>query len=58
MNAEKYINCPECDGSGTQLVAELWPTGPTEVWHDCDFCQGEGRFEESDYLMMKLEGSV
>ncbi len=57
MNTEKYIDCPECDGSGEQMIAELWPTGHAEVWHDCKFCEGEGKFEESDYLIMRLSAS-
>jgi len=36
----------------------MYPTGHTEVWSKCEFCYGEGQFEETDYLMMKLEGSV
>ncbi len=53
-----YVDCPECCGTGKQMVAEMWPTGHTEVWHDCEFCEGCGNFEESDYLIMKLEGKV
>jgi len=54
----KYIPCPECSGQGEQMHGELWPTGHHEVWSDCEFCEGEGQFEEADYLILKLEGKV
>ena len=54
----KYIVCPSCGGTGEQMVAKLYPQGHTEVWESCDFCDGEGDFEEADYIMMKLEGKV
>lgn len=54
----KYIECPECQGEGKVMVARLYPSGHTECWDPCEFCEGAGRFDESDYLMMKLEGIV
>lgn len=54
----KYIDCPDCDGSGEQMIARLYPNGHTECWEPCEFCEGEGRFEESDYLILKLQGKV
>ena len=54
----KYYNCPDCGGTGETMMAHMYPTGHTEVWSKCEFCEGEGRFEESDYLIMKLEGIV
>ena len=54
----KYIDCPKCQGFGEQMNARMYPSGHTENWEECEFCEGEGRFEESDYLMMKLEGIV
>lgn len=57
-NIVKYIDCPECSGEGQQMVARMYPSGHTEVWEDCEFCNSEGSFEESDYLIMKLEGRV
>ena len=56
--AIKYIDCPECHGAGEQMHGELWPTGHHEVWEPCEFCDGEGNFEEADYLILKLEGKV
>ena len=53
-----YIYCPACGGDGRQMTAKLYPTGHTEVWETCDFCNGEGDFEESDYIVMKLSGEV
>ncbi len=58
MEQIKYHNCPECDGEGMQLRAELWPSGHREVWHDCEFCDGAGRFTEEEYIIMKLAGEV
>ena len=54
----KYVPCPECRGEGKQMIARMYPTGHTECWEDCDFCDGEGDFEEADYIIMKLEGKV
>jgi DnaJ-class molecular chaperone len=54
----KYVDCPECGGQGKQMRAENWGTGHQEVWHLCEFCEGEGKFEEEDYLVMRLEGKV
>ena len=58
MEIIKYIDCPDCSGSGKQLIARMYPTGYTECWEDCKFCNGEGMFEEGDYLIMKLQGMV
>lgn len=54
----KYIDCPECRGTGTHMIARMYPTGHTECWESCEFCEGEGCFEEADYLILKLEGKV
>lgn len=53
-----YVYCPECGGEGTQMIARMYPTGHTEINVTCDFCDGEGDFEEADYLILKLEGKV
>ena len=52
------IDCPECRGQGENMEARLYPSGHTEVWVKCELCEGEGCFEEADYLIMKLEGIV
>ena len=54
----KYVFCPECRGRGEQMEARMYPSGHTEVWVICEFCEGEGQFEEADYLIMRLEGKV
>lgn len=54
----KYIDCPECRGRGEVLIGRLYPTGHTECWDPCEFCEGEGVFEEQDYLILRLEGRV
>ena len=54
----KYVDCPECAGDGELMEAHMYPSGHTEVWVECKFCEGIGNFEESDYLIMKLEGKV
>ena len=54
----KYYECPECGGKGEQLIAKLYPSGHTETWEPCELCQGDGTFEEAEYLIMKLEGLV
>ena len=56
--AIKYIDCPECHGAGEQMIARMYPSGHTECWEPCEFCDGEGNFEEADYLILKLEGKV
>jgi DnaJ-class molecular chaperone len=53
-----HVNCPYCDGSGEQLVVRLFPSGHTECYEDCGFCEGIGNFEEGEYLILKLEGKV
>ena len=53
-----YVDCPECRGRGEQMEARMYPSGHTEVWVICEFCEGEGQFEEADYLIMRLEGKV
>lgn len=53
-----YIYCPECGGEGKQMIAKLYPSGHTECWEHCKLCDGEGDFEEADYLVMKLAGEV
>lgn len=54
----KYVECPDCKGSGEQMIAKMYPTGHTECWEPCEFCEGEGKFEEADYIIMKLAGEV
>jgi DnaJ-class molecular chaperone len=56
----KEYMCPVCNGYGGVMIARMYPSGHTECWEPepCDFCEGEGQFEESDYLIMKLEGIV
>ncbi len=54
----KYIDCPECRGIGNGIELQQTPWGYNEITIDCDFCEGTGCFEESDYLVMKLEGIV
>lgn len=59
INADiTYVYCPECGGEGKQMHGELRPTGHAEVWRPCEFCDGLGDFEEADYLVMKLAGTV
>jgi DnaJ-class molecular chaperone len=58
MEQTKYYDCPECRGQGEQMIAKMYPTGHTECWDKCEFCEGEGRFEEEDFLIMRLEGKV
>ncbi len=52
----KYVHCPDCGGSGQQMVAKLYPTGHTECWEYCDLCSGDGQIEEGEFLIMKLKG--
>jgi len=54
----KHYDCPECNGRGEQMIARMYPTGHTECWEPCEFCEGEGVFEEEDFLILKLEGKV
>ena len=54
----KYVICPECCGSCCTMIAEQCPWGYDEVTYPCEFCDGEGEFEESDYIIMKLQGAV
>jgi len=58
IDGVKHYNCPECAGAGQQMEAHQRPWGYSEVWVDCYFCEGNGCFEEDDYLMLKLEGKV
>jgi len=54
----RYIQCTECGGLGQQMTAKMYPSGHTEIWEDCEICEGMGEFEEADYLVLKLEGRV
>ncbi len=54
----EYIDCPECRGEGRLIEGRLYPNGHTEVWVKCEFCEGEGNFEEADFILMKLAGEV
>jgi len=54
----KNIDCPECKGTGELIEGRLYPSGHTEVYVACEFCEGVGSFEEAEYIMMKLEGLV
>lgn len=60
MTTENFneVNCPDCRGRGTVLVAKMYPSGHTEVLEDCEFCEGAGFFYEDEYIMMKLQGRV
>ena len=40
------------------MIAQMYPTGHTECWEDCEFCDGFGKFEEEDYIILKLQGEV
>jgi DnaJ-class molecular chaperone len=53
-----YVYCPECGGEGRQMHGVMYPSGHHEIWLPCEFCEGEGDFEEADYLVLKLEGKV
>jgi len=53
-----HYDCPECYGKGEQMIAKLYPSGHTECWEPCEFCEGEGVFEAEDFLILKLEGKV
>lgn len=57
MQLDKVL-CPDCNGDGITLVARLYPDGYTECWDECEFCGGSGSFDEDDFIIMKLEGSV
>ena len=57
-NSIKEYECPKCDGTGNQLEARLYPSGHTEVYVTCEFCDGEGYFAEADWLVLKLEGKA
>ena len=50
------VVCPQCDGTAEYMVARLYPTGHTECWEECPYCEGAGEFDESDFIMLKLEG--
>jgi len=50
--------CPECEGTGEQMIAKMYPGGHTEAWEPCELCEGEGYFDELDYLVLRLEGKV
>ena len=54
----KSYECPECGGSGEVMVARMYPSGHTECWEPCEFCEEEGYFAEDDWLVLKLEGRV
>lgn len=54
----RYIDCPDCKGCGQQMYPRAVPDGYIESWEDCDFCEGEGRFEEADFIILRLEGRV
>lgn len=58
MKAGKGIDCPECSGTGTTLMGVMYPTGHHEIQVDCDFCEGEGVFDEDDYMVLRLAGKV
>ena len=53
-----YVKCPDCYGEGRIMIAKMYPSGHTECWENCEFCNGDGDFEEADYLIMRLEGKV
>jgi len=57
MNMKKH-DCPECYGTGEVMIARLYPSGYTECWESCEFCEGEGEFDEDDFLVLRLEGKV
>lgn len=50
--------CPDCGGAGQTIEGRLYPSGHTEVYVDCELCEGVGYFEEDDFLILKLEGKV
>jgi len=54
----KYYDCPDCKGKGEVIVGKLYPSGHTECLEPCEFCEGEGVFEEEDFLILRLEGKV
>jgi DnaJ-class molecular chaperone len=54
----KLIACPGCRGSGELIEYRLYPSGHTEVLIPCELCDGVGEFEEDEYIVMRLEGSV
>ena len=58
MTTEAKVDCPECNGEGEVMIARLYPSGHTECWDPCEFCDGEGNFDEADFIIMKLEGLV
>jgi DnaJ-class molecular chaperone len=56
MTETKFYDCPDCRGHGKVLVGKLYPSGHTECWEPCEFCEGEGVIEEDDYIVLKLRG--
>lgn len=50
------VECPECTGTGQHLVPRMYPSGYTECWEDCPYCDGLGEFDEDVFLVLKLEG--
>lgn len=58
MKAGEGIDCPDCKGIGTTIVGVMYPTGHHEMHVDCELCEGEGAFDEEDFIMLRLAGKV
>ena len=58
VDVVKEYDCPECSGRGENMEGRLYPNGHTEVWVECEFCEGIGSFPEDIYLLLRLEGKV
>jgi DnaJ-class molecular chaperone len=53
----KYL-CPDCHGTGQVMIGKLYPNGHTETWEDCEFCEGNGDFDEDEYLILRISGKI
>ena len=40
-----WLICEDCNGSGRQMEARLYPNGHTEVYVECKTCDGNGEIE-------------
>lgn len=56
--AREVYDCPDCKGRGEVLEAHQRPWGHSEVLVTCELCEGNGYFDETDYIILKLQGKV
>jgi DnaJ-class molecular chaperone len=50
----EYIECPDCEGTGTVVVDMRWK--PTrwgdrwdDVWEWCELCEGKGKLRREEH---------